>query len=296
MYQIFTSFNEKYHVLAAACIASLFEHASSEVEIKVLDTGIRKSTRKKFERWALKKNRSLTFIPISVDSYKATFANSIELPIDIEYYTRLLAPYFSAQPTGKIMYIDSDIICLRDIEEIFKVHLNGKVIGAVQDLFLRTMNNGIPNYAELGLNGNETYFNSGVMLIDQEKWKLMEVSRNVLLTSKANQESIIGWDQYALNIVLLDHWKELPKTWNEMIGAERNSTFFRHFAGPKPLIPSFSLSDADLFFAYHKQSPFFSCWYKRRRTRFALAKFLWKLKHYSNIIFNTSYNTSTLDI
>jgi len=124
MYQIFTSFNEKYHVLAAACITSLFEHASSEVEIKVLDTGIRKSTRKKFERWALKKNRSLTFIPISVDSYKATFANSIELPIDIEYYTRLLAPYFSAQPTGKIMYIDSDIICLRDIEEIFKVHLN----------------------------------------------------------------------------------------------------------------------------------------------------------------------------
>ncbi len=295
MYQIFTSFNEKYHVLATACIASLFEHASDEVEIKVLDTGIRKSTRKKFERWAFKKKKSLTFIPISVDSYKATFANGIELPIDIEYYTRLLAPYFSTQHTEKIMYIDSDIVCMRDFEEIFNLHLDGKVIGAVQDQFLKTMSNGIPNYADLGLIGNKTYFNSGVMLIDVEKWKLMDVSRNVLLTSKANQKSIIGWDQYSLNIVLLDHWKELPKTWNEMIEAERNSTFFRHFAGPKPLIPSFSLSDADLFFSYHKQSPFFSWWYTQRSTRFFVAKFHWKLKYYSNKIFNTNYNTVTLD-
>jgi hypothetical protein len=79
-----------------------------------------------------------------------------------------------------------------------------------------------------------------------------------------------------------------------MIEAERNSTFFRHFAGPKPLIPSFSLSDADLFFAYHKQSPFFSWWYTQRNTRFFVAKLHWKLKHYSNKIFNTSYDTSTL--
>ena len=296
MYQIFTSFNEKYHVLAAACIASLFEHASAEVEIKILDTGIRKSTRKKFEHWALKKKRSLTFIPISGDSYRELFGNNIELPVEIEYYTRLLVPYFSTQSTGKISYIDCDIICLRDFEEIFNVSLDEKVIGAVKDQFLQTVNNAIPNYAVLGLEGNATCFNSGIMLIDIVNWKLKDVSRNVLLTAKANQESIIGWDQYSLNIVLLDHWRELPKTWNEMIEAEIKSTFFRHFAGPKPLIPSFSSSDANLFFTYHKQSPFFSWWYTNRNIRFFISKFHWKIKFYTNKIFNTSYNTSSLNI
>jgi hypothetical protein len=81
-----------------------------------------------------------------------------------------------------------------------------------------------------------------------------------------------------------------------MYGSVDSLTYFRHFAGQKPLDLSFTANDADLFFAYLKLSPYPTWWRESTALRLFLAKFMWKLKFYSNKILNTKFPTETLNI
>jgi lipopolysaccharide biosynthesis glycosyltransferase len=295
MHQIFTSFNEKYRVVAAACIASLFKHTDPDVEIIILDTGINKRTKTKFQKWAKRENRILEFISITAETYKYFLGNDSELPNDIAYYPRLIAPYLASKNFEKILYIDADIICLRNPIKIFDVNLNENIIGAVQNGSYK-IENGILNYQHLGLDESLPYFNSGMMIIDINKWKLNKVSERVLISNKLNKKFITHYDQYSLNIVLYNKWKLLSHDWNEILQAREGLTVFRHFADIKPLSPYFTSFNADLFFAYLKLSPYTTWWWESIALRFFLAKFQWKLKVYSNKIFNTKFPTDTLNI
>ena len=296
MYQIFTSFNERYRIVAAACIASLFKHTDPDVEIIILDTGIKKRTKNKFQNWAKRKNRILQFLVITTETYKHFLGSDIVLPTNIEYYPRLIAPYFSKNNFEKILYIDADIVCLRNPKKIFEVNLNENIIGAIQDQYLHTIFNGIINYDKIGLEKDVPYFNSGVILIDVNKWKSTQISRQVILTTAQNKEYVLHWDQYALNIVLYNKWQKLNFEWNEMHSINDSQTIFRHFAGTKPLSPSFTANDANLFFAFLKLSPFHSIWWEKILLRLFIAKCHWKLKFYCNKIFNTNFLTETLNV
>lgn len=295
MHQIFTSFNEKYRVLAAVCIASLFEHTSADVEIVVLDTGIMDPTRKKFERWAVRKKRILTFITVKDENYKSFFSEDFKLPADIAYYPKLLAAHYAAKDAEKILYLDADVICLRNPKEIFQLNLEENIIGAVQDIFIKKVSNGIMNYKNLLLQGDEPYFNSGVLLIDVNLWKSRHVLENVLVTVSKNQSSITYYDQYALNVVLYKQWKKLSDCWNEIYIAETSKIVFRHFAGIKPLEYNYTCNNTNLFFKYLMLSPYYFLIWKRIKVRLFLSKLQWKLKYYSNNVFNTSFDTSNLE-
>jgi lipopolysaccharide biosynthesis glycosyltransferase len=296
MNQIFTSFNEKYRVLAAVCIASIFEHTGDDFEIVVLDTGIRESTKKKFERWAIRKKRSLTFIKVKDEHYKSLLPEDFELPADIEYYPKLLAPHFAAKDAKKILYLDADIICLKNPKEIYDIDLGMNIICAVQDIFLKFFSEGIINYKDFNFQGDEPYFNTGLLLIDVNLWKSQHLTRDILLTTSKNQRSVTFCDQYAFNIVLYQKWKKIPVFWNEHHLAEKSITIFRHYVGIKPLEYNCLCNDKNLFFKYLTKGPYSYFIWKKVNIRLYIAKLKRKLNFYSNNIFKTSFDTSRLDI
>lgn len=63
-----------------------------------------------------------------------------------------------------MLYLDSDILVLDDIVHLYDQPLNGKTIGAVID----------PGQTKalkrLGIESDAYYFNSGVMVIDIDRW------------------------------------------------------------------------------------------------------------------------------
>ena len=261
MNQIFTSFNESYSRYGAACIASLFKNTSSDFEIVVLDTGITDKTRKQFERWAHKKNRVLRFIPITNDSYLNFKEDNLSLPNDIQYYPRILAPFYASKESKKILYIDADIICLQEISAIFNIELSDKIVGAVQDPYCQTFSGGISNYANLNFSNDTPYFNSGLLIIDIQKWVETSITPKVLSTSWLNQKYVSFYDQYALNIELMNNWTQLPDKWNKLDDVDISTTVFKHFAGPrKPLCIYSTSKDKNLFFHYLRDSPFYNYW------------------------------------
>lgn len=129
------------------------------------------------------------------------------------YFRFIIASYFYHK-TDKILYLDSDIICLGDISELFNIYLGQHIIAAVadRDQYLWKKMAEMLSTPKIA-NG---YFNSGVMLIDTNKWyknKLTEKIINILFYNKT-KDKFIFYDQDALNILLVNQVLFLEKKFN----------------------------------------------------------------------------------
>ena len=260
---IVTAFNESYIKLGATLIASIIEH-NNNVDIIVLDTGISLFSKYKLSSWAKTKGVEIEFIKITNKLFSKHFGHDIHVPEQYEYYARLLVPYLLPPKIDVILYLDADIICLSDFSEIFQINIGENVIAAREDIGYKKFNSImfsrgtsiIPNYKELGISGENSYFNSGVMLIDVQKWKSELVSNKVLDLTFNNTKHLILWDQYGLNISLVKKWFNLDEKWNVMQCPKENDTVvFRHFAKYKPTNYNYPYLDKKTFFEYLDLSP-----------------------------------------
>lgn len=260
---VVTAFNESYIKLGAALIASIIEH-NNDVDIIVLDIGISSPSKHKLSSWTKKKGVKIEFIEITNKLFLKYFGHDIHVPEQYEYYARLLVPYLLPPQINVILYLDADIICLSDFSEIFEINIGEKIIAAREDVGYKKFNSImisrgtsiIPNYKELGISGESSYFNSGVMLINVQKWKSELISNKVLDLTFNNTKHVILWDQYGLNISLIEKWFNLEEKWNVMHCSKENDTIvFRHFAKDKPIHYKYPHLDKQTFFKYLDLSP-----------------------------------------
>jgi lipopolysaccharide biosynthesis glycosyltransferase len=107
---------------------------------------------------------------------------------------------------SRLIYLDSDTVVTRKLDEFFNIDLNGMVIGAVYDNYVKAQ-------ALLGIPEGE-YFNSGVMLIDLDRWRAQGITRKTVQYLNENAEKILYVDQCALNAVLRPNWFKLDLTYN----------------------------------------------------------------------------------
>jgi lipopolysaccharide biosynthesis glycosyltransferase len=250
-----------------------------------MDTGLKLKTKSKILNWALIKKRHIKFFTVNSELYYKLLGKSINLPQNIEYYSRLLIPYLS-ENIKKVLYLDADIICNKNISSIFNFDLGENMIAAVQDsnfpLFSSIINKSrqdsiINNYKNLGFIGNEKYFNSGVMLLNPIKWKNNDVSKKIFEITFKYSNHIFLWDQYALNIYFANSWSLLSNDFNQTHSIEKEKTIFRHYTKIKPTSYKYGLSDLSTFYYYLNKTP----WYK------------WKVNKYSEM-FQIVYNKITL--
>ena len=73
----------------------------------------------------------------------------------------------------------------------------------------------IRNWKELGLDPSEPYFNSGVMVMNLDRWRAEHIENKLLTCLEDNERFVICWDQYALNVVFSGSWGKLPAQWNQ---------------------------------------------------------------------------------
>jgi lipopolysaccharide biosynthesis glycosyltransferase len=269
---VFTAFNEKYKIMGATLISSIWENNPNEISICILDLGLKLKSKSKILKWANFKKRPIKFFSINSDLYFKFLGKSIILPPNIEYYSRLLVPYFSNN-NEKVLYLDADIICNKNFVSLFNIDLGENIIAAVQDsyfdIFSSTINKSkkvsiISNYKELGFIGDEKYFNSGVLLINSQKWIANDVSKKVLELAFKYSSYIFLWDQYSLNIYFSNSWSQLNKEFNETNAIDKRTTIFRHFTKVKPTNYQSSLSDLPEFYQYLDKTP----WSKWRPNKY----------------------------
>jgi lipopolysaccharide biosynthesis glycosyltransferase len=138
--------------------------------------------------------------------------------ITIAAYYRLYVPELLPRDVGRIIYLDSDTVVRRSIEELWSTDLEGNVVAAV-------MKPRASEFEAVGLQSASDYFNSGVLLIDTALWRAQRVRERALVFAFSHPDCTHGHDQPALNHVFAGRWTRLDPRWNQQF------KFFVHTAG-----------------------------------------------------------------
>ncbi|MHA4895126.1 glycosyltransferase family 8 protein [Pedobacter sp. PWIIR3] len=258
---IFVASDNFYAVLIAALLKSLdINHKTSEhIDFHIIDDGISKSTREKLETIVSPSRFSLYWY-----KSKNVIPTDLAIPIDgsgfpLTTYLRLFGPGILPAELEKVIYLDVDVVVQDDISKFWNMPLNGKTVGAIQDI-AKTVDcvwGGLPNYKELGLEPETKYFNAGVLLIDVKKWREENIAKQAINALIEHREHVQLGDQYALNVVFAKKWNELDPNWNWFASLENPNPSLIHYLDIKPIFSTYKSQPVfkDIFFEYLAQTP-----------------------------------------
>ena len=169
-------------------------------------------------------------------------------------YARLFLAELLPSHIDKCVYIDTDILFELDVFELLHTPLDGCAVGAVPNGDDR---DGARQFRRLGIQGRR-YFNSGVVLIDLDRWRARRIGEAALRFSREFVGPLIMGDQDALNAVLHDDWKVLPERWNTWASwIQDDEPRVTHFTMvPKPWHADYTGPLRDRFFAYLDRTAF----------------------------------------
>jgi len=137
-----------------------------------------------------------------------------------ESFYRVLLPYLLSH-YDKVLYLDSDVIVLKDVAELYQTDIEGFLAGAVRDpdgikcYFQNYHNRQLYMDQVLQLSDPTDYFQSGVMLMNLAEFRKQYTLEE--LVKRACDPEIIWGDQDVLNILCRGRVKYLDPSWNTIV-------------------------------------------------------------------------------
>lgn len=212
---VFLSSDENYAPHLAAAVVSILRNANPDdrLAFHVLSTGITETSRERLARLAEDQGATLRFIEADADTLK-TFERVMVLHendyVNVTSYLRLAMGELFPD-LDRLIYLDCDIIVRKSLSPLWNAGLAGYVLGAVEDQgFGEKMD------IEKGLLGVSRYFNSGVLLVDLDRWRRERCGERCLEFARTNTLPTIWHDQTILNAVFKDQVLFLGQEWNMM--------------------------------------------------------------------------------
>jgi lipopolysaccharide biosynthesis glycosyltransferase len=203
--------DENYKEYTTVAICSILENnKQNKINFYILYNKLKKNTIEKIKEVCRRyKNNKVNFIKV----YKKMLPNYyISGHITITAYYRILIPKLI--PKKKILYLDSDIIVKKDLSKLYNTKLNKYIIAAVEHPWSNKEKERLYSYLNIPL--HKKYFNSGVLLINTQKWRKNKITEEVLKYIKEKKQ-LRSWDQDALIGVLYNNWKRLKLHFNQQI-------------------------------------------------------------------------------
>ena len=174
--------------ILATSMASVCYNTKSFIDFYILDCGLCDFNKRQLESMKDKfKNFSIEFIPIDLNQFKDLKGYTAGNFVDC--YSRILIPELKPK-LDKAIYLDTDVIALDDIKQLWDIDLGKHVFAAVPDLGYGNLlqNNCIQN---LGVSKTHVYPNAGVILFDLKKCRSMHFTDKMLDLAKKYKEHII---------------------------------------------------------------------------------------------------------
>ena len=136
------------------------------------------------------------------------FTLSVESPhITSATYYRLFFPELLSKDIDRLIYLDTDIIVIGELDKLYHSSIEDSTIGAVADAKVRSR-------PDLGIVKEGEYFNAGVLLINLNQWRELKITERTIKFLMTYPDKILLADQDALNNVLLNNWYKLDKKYN----------------------------------------------------------------------------------
>ena len=134
--------------------------------------------------------------------------------VTVEAYFRFFIPELLDKNIDKCLYLDSDIICTGNFEELFKRDISDYALGMVYD----TNYSDIRFFNRLQYDMKYGYFNSGVCLINLDYWRKNDIPQKLFDYVAQYPERCWFHDQDAINYVCHSKILPLPVSYNVQNG------------------------------------------------------------------------------
>lgn len=120
----------------------------------------------------------------------------------------------------RVIYLDCDLLVLENIRELWDTDLKGMGVGVIED----TGYNEEERYTRLQYPHTDSYFNSGVMVIDLDYWREHDIAQMCAQYYQSHYDSIVYNDQDILNGIFHNQKVLLDIKWNVQDGFYRNKS------------------------------------------------------------------------
>ncbi len=137
---------------------------------------------------------------------------------------------------SRVIYIDSDMVVLGDVRELWNADLGANAMGAIVDGYVE--GGEFAQRWDLPHTG-ERYFNSGLLVIDLAKVREQKLFSRTLDFVVAHDTKLLFSDQDALNHVFWGRWTPLDPVWNVQKFLNREEQV-QELAGKAPKLVHFT--------------------------------------------------------
>ena len=254
---VFLASDNNYAPFIATTMASVCYNTKSFIDFYILDSGIEDENKEKIA--ALKNtfaNFSIEYIKIDVNKYFKNFRSISYLSLSA--YSRMIIPEINKN-FQKVIYLDCDLIALKDISELYSIELLNYPVGMTEETGYSAE---VPKQLkELSIN---SFYNTGVLLINCEQWRGNNYTQKLFDTEAAYRDKLMFADQDVLSIVFQNNCLKLPPKFNVQYGGD--DIVIRHFVNTyKPWKTNYfmignkvvPLNNFDDFWYYAKMTPFY---------------------------------------
>ncbi|MCU7551297.1 glycosyltransferase family 8 protein [Chitinophagaceae bacterium LB-8] len=219
----------EYLIHARVTLCSLFDsNKSRQFAIYLFTESVSHTEIDKIRELSDKYNNSFHVVQINKKLFEEFFISG---HISVATYYRLLIPEMLPTEVQKVLYLDTDIIIKKDIEELWKTDIQKYCLAAVDE-------KNVDHVQRLQLPTVNSYFNAGVLLINVPVWRQLEVTKRGLHLANKYKNQLLAHDQDILNMLLLDNWIPLSPKWNQTeghrLGKLIDDPTIIHFVGFKP--------------------------------------------------------------
>ncbi|EGV07249.1 glycosyltransferase family 8 [Haemophilus pittmaniae HK 85] len=204
----FSSDNNYAPYLAISILSILKNNSYFKIYFYILDFGIEDDNRKIIEDIISKNGMNVRFIKVDKDSFS-------DFPLTISYispatYARLNITKYIPN-VDKLIYIDVDTLTNGPLDELWNTDIENYSLAACKDYFIEI--DQVDYKPKIGL-AEYSYFNAGVLLINMQRWRELNVLE-VSLEWLAKYKDIIEYqDQDILNGIFKDDVKFINSRFN----------------------------------------------------------------------------------
>ena len=180
--------------------------------------------------------------------------------VSIETYFRLLILDYLPNNLERVLYMDTDTICNKNLSFIYSVDLKNNLLAACEDYgFVLRPHIKKQVYHNLNFQDDDLYFNAGVILFNLSEIRKTYTTKEILNFIKQNSDRILFHDQDVINKIFHGRILSLPITMNcrpffflytyKMEKKIISKAYIIHY-GPKPWNIKYTGTCLDLFWHY----------------------------------------------
>jgi len=169
-------------------------------------------------------------------------------------YNRFIVAKLLYPAIDKVIYMDADMVCKGNLEELVKMDFAGNIAMVVHD-----QGKFVASHMKTLELKHAHYFNAGMLYIDLKAWNDNQISQQAIELLQKRKFFLL--DQDALNILLDGRAKFIDRKWNEICSMEKKQSRISeeavlvHFASRnKPWHIWCIHPEKELFIRYAKKS------------------------------------------